>query len=82
MAFNPLTDDNPANLEEAVALARAWASGKRSWTNVLYYLEREQQLQICAVMDAQEVVKYGALAQMYSRLELDHIAIAKVVATP
>lgn len=67
--FDPLKDNDPANTEEAVALARAWASGKRSWTNALYYLERDRRFEVCAVMDAQEVVKFSALARMFAELE-------------
>lgn len=66
MDFDPLKDNDPSNLEEAVALARAWASGKRSWTNLRASGYSHDTI---AMMDAQEVVKFGALAQMYAVIE-------------
>lgn len=69
-AFDPAKAQTATNAEEAAALAQAWADGRRSWVNTVYYItERDRQLEVVAVMDAQEVVKWAALAQMFHGLE-------------
>lgn len=72
--FDPLTANAAVNSDEALALAQAWAEGKRSWTNLVGggghhgYEEGHSQQQTVAVMDAQEVVKWSALAVAYRGL--------------
>lgn len=61
------TADTP---EQAIALATAWADGRRSWINVVHADTRERRMEVVAVMDAQEVVKWGALAVALAQLDL------------
>lgn len=65
--FDPLKDSNPSTAAQALALARAWAEGKRSWTNL--YHGQPDGPQITAVVDAQEVVKWTALAVGLAQIE-------------
>ena len=52
--------DRPTTSEEALALMLDWAEGKRSWTNLGPH--EPYTPDVIAVMDAQEVVKWGAVA--------------------
>lgn len=73
--FDPLTANAAESADEALALARAWAEGTRSWTNLVMrsghhgYAEGHSQQQTVAVMDAQEVVKWSALAVALSSVK-------------
>lgn len=54
--------DEPRTRQEALALATDWAMGRRSHTNTVYAPTPERKQEVVAVMDAQEVVKWTALA--------------------
>jgi hypothetical protein len=54
--------DKAETYQEAIALARDWAEGRRSWTNLGGVNPEAYPDDVIAVMDAQEVVKWSALA--------------------
>lgn len=59
------------NSREAMTLAIDWAEGRRSWTNLgsPYSTPPGYTLDVIAVMDAQEVVKWAAIAQALAVIE-------------
>jgi len=59
--FDPARAQTAATSDEAVELARAWADGRRSWCNL--GPNPPYTFDVIAAMDAQEVVKWGALAR-------------------
>ena len=59
-AWMPETAQTASTAEQALALALAWADGRRSWTNLGQY--EPYTPAVIAVMDAAEVVKWSALA--------------------
>lgn len=60
MTSQPTQNAAPSR-EVALALALDWAEGRRSWCNLGPY--EPYTPDVIAVMDAQEVVKWSALAQ-------------------
>lgn len=71
-AWTAETASTAETSEQALALARAWADGRQSWINAIHADTQERRLEVVAVLDAQEVVKWSALAVAYARIELDH----------
>ena len=55
----PTTNDRPATAAKAKKLMLDWAEGKRSWMNLGPY--KAYTADVIAAMDAQEVVKWGAV---------------------
>lgn len=53
----------PMTREEALDRALDWAEGRLSHTNTVHADTPERRLEVVAVLDAQEVVKWAALAQ-------------------
>jgi ABC-type branched-subunit amino acid transport system ATPase component len=66
--FDAATATSAETWEEALALAQAWAEGKRSWVNVVHAETPERRQEVVAAMDAQEVVKWSALAVALAQL--------------
>lgn len=66
--FDPATATTATTREQAVELARAWADGRRSWAKTIErfghsgYAEGHSQRCTTAVLDAQEVIKWTAMA--------------------
>lgn len=56
---------------EAIDLALDWAEGRCSYMNTIHADTQERRLEVVAVMDAQEVVKWTAIAAMFFKMELD-----------
>lgn len=69
-AFDPCFAHTAETQDQAIALATAWADGRRSWINVVHADTEERRMEVVAVMDAQEVVKWGALAVALAQLDL------------
>lgn len=65
--------DFPTSYAQAMGLALEWTSGRRSYINDFMRVEggaeaenRTQTLAHCAIADAQEVVKWAAIAQAFA----------------
>lgn len=79
--FDPKVSRRATDSREAVALAAAWANGDRShatdYTPIYDHTETrfqraEEHWRTVAIQDAQEVVKWSALAQVYLAMEKAH----------
>lgn len=66
--FDPAYASTARTADEALELARAWADGRRSWMNLGPH--EPYTPDVIAAMDAQEVVKWGALAQALGARDL------------
>lgn len=66
--FDPLTAETATDAYEAMEIARAWADGRRTWMGTDI---ESIGLDGIAVMDAQEVVKWAALASAMLAVEAE-----------
>lgn len=56
----------PQNYEEAMTRALDWAEGKLSHLNTVHAETHERMLEVVAVLDTQEVIKWVAIAEGFT----------------
>ncbi len=62
----------PENAGEAAHMAMEWATGRRSWTNAYHDTHTPD---VVATMDAQEVVKWSAIAVMFAQMDAAAVSV-------